>query len=1318
MRSRQTDAVPMTLISRLFAFLRCSRGATLSLLFVVITALVAAPGWGQKAEDDQPPVAGQQKPEEDEGDDNEGEEISHGLTEEEREFIARPVTELTPAEQKRRRDLIKKMQQNLRRDLEKNKETGAEPGEDDQGKDTPKQPVRRGGRVEVPNVNPPRTTPQRPSAADRRNPNKSAPKQPATSRNQPRTTPSTTPNQQPLVSGAISDAMILAPFDKRPYGFGLYNGTYQELVEFISRRSGLSLLDHVTPLDESFEGVINFTSPDDLSFHDALDQINDVLYSQVRPPLYLYLEEEPGKQPRLELYAIKELRSQLPEHRVFVTLAAVRDASLRGSDIIRVFFLPESASDMEVFNKLVSMVKDDHTLASLDDSGYIDYYGRVDELEKMLEYLLKFKHLFTSEGQLERIALNHITPSDASVQISTMVENVVSEAVVAPRGGANRRGGNKDALTPESEYVIVIPDDAHNSLLVKGLAYKINEIRNILKAIDIPDEPVEVPSDPVVVVLENVQAEDAAELLNQVVNGQEGKGGAKAARKRAKPRGKTVAASAPAEDETLEIIPAPRSNALILQGPDELITFAREFIAEVIDLPAEDIRSFRRVPISNRDPVELQAVIKSMITGAQGRPKKGEDQFQIEVVGNSLVFVGDRSEMDQAAALISELDVPDVDAVTTFVVELERAEPSFVIEILQSFDTTKAEGGGKGKARRGGGNRFFADDVAGMIYFTGTQREWEGDILPMIQKIDSTAKRSEGTGRLVQLDHADAAEVIAVLTAIHPPARKGKEATGPTFVVAPQGLIVAGNVSPAMMTSIEDTIKVLDVDPDDFTEGTVTRQFELQHADPIEVRDAILALLATKVSTPRAKGAKRRQGSKATTDEGEALAVVVTDTGLIVDTIPDKFEEIEQIITMMDVPTSVETIVLERFAIHHADINELAIQLQPLLELKMAEVEGRDPSGKARKSDTKFNVQADGRTGSLLVSAPQKLIDYAADVLTELDVPLEEEHKQLTAIYDCVNASASELAGILVAVFGDATAPTPAPSAAKGPRARRGPGARPKVHTGDDVEIIALPGDQAINVIAYSQEILDKVLIQAEEIDMRSKSGEKETRKFRLMYADVDDVADWLIDMLDQPARGAPKTEEDDFWVQDTGPKIGKDMRVLPNYETRTLIVVAPPEKMVAAAALIQQFEDMANPNTEDGGGEVVVEPAPYDLLELQYVNAFDAVEKGDRILDKLLGFDRPVTIDFFTEDTMVIKGRRQLYQFVKDTIRKHVDTEDALVRRTKIDYFNIPAAMPPEQVFKFIQNNMDDVRIDIQDMPQPGENANGLVKEIVTQTP
>jgi type II secretory pathway component GspD/PulD (secretin) len=1278
-------------------------------------------------------------------------DVDVGLTDEEQALLARDITKLSSDEKRERVRIMKKMADHLAKAYPKNQAksksnpdnpSGAKPAR------TPARPKAKGPRIDPkakaktdgekdatknardrgasrrssPN-NERKTTPpaKRPKPGDARGSDEDRGKTTGAEKT-PRKTPQTPPARSGQDSGSketerprstrdsnvlipdLPDENYFLPWDQRDYAFGVTDADYVEFVEIFGRAASLPILGVPVPLSNPPDGRISYTSGTALlDFYSTLHQVNDLLYNQINPPLYLYLfiDPENAQNVRLELDAVREFRTKLPEARVFTSLEQVDTSGLHGTDIIRVFFRPESAADMEVFNELVSKILGDRVLVSLEDAGYIDFYGRIDDLAKMRQFMKKFEPLFGNDsGDVQRLPVMHMKPSDALDIIMSLVENVVAEAGTAtarkPRAG--KKGGN---ISFESEQVIVIPDDKHKSLIVVGLPYKIAEIQKVLKMIDIPDAE-DPPRPPIVVPLEFIKAEDAKDIVEEVVN-RAAAAGAKNDDDKKKRRPRVLRATSA---DQLQVSVDDRRNALILQGPQELVDFALEFIKNYVDIPVPDNSLIRQRTVEHRGAAEVAEILAKMFAG--GPKKKGAERFRIEPFANTVIYTGDPESLDQAEALLATLDVPQGEKPTTFFVELERAEPSFVVELMQSVLTGSAAKP-KGKARRkpASGGNLFADDRNHLVYYTGKESEWQETILPMIQKIDSSVKDGEGgSGVLMQLHHADPVVVIGTLEALFP---KPKGAKGPTFVLAPGGLLIAGVDSVQDMSSITETIALLDTDK--YDQVRETRRFEIHHADPKQIHDNIRALFAAEIGGKGGGGKKKRAAAPRGALQ-EAVTVTQVEGGLIVKATPEDMVEVESLIALMDLASPKEEVLLRSYKVQHADATELAGKLEPLLLTKLNELsDGKDTKAK-KNNKAKLTVQADTRIDSIIISAPMVIHDFAEEVMATLDVPVEDLGPKQTAIYRCVNASAADLAGILNSMF--TGSPTPKPTAKPKGR-KKGPQRSVKATPGSEIEIVSLPGDQAISVAAPTQEELDQVLDRAHQIDAESTSDSKLTRRFDVAYADVSDVAKWLVEMLDTKPRAAKKAkgddEFDDWFSYEEKPNIGTDITTLANYDTRSVLVVATPDRMLAAQSLIEMFDAQANPET------ILTVDLPWEVFSPEHVPALETLETANRYLETLFGFDAPVSLDLLDSETLVMKGNRKHFDQVKDILKTYVDTPDRAAKsadRTVVGFLRLPSGVPQDQLLQMIQANMQGVDFEVDGfMPGDSPPADALIEEV-----
>ncbi|MCH8968417.1 MAG: hypothetical protein IIA66_04795 [Planctomycetes bacterium] len=1296
--------------------------------------------------------------------------IDDGLTDEEREFIDRPISELTPEERKRRDEILNKMKEHLLEMMEKREQIKKEQGLDKK-KGTkppttarPKRPVRR--------PTPPSKGGE-PKGKKEEVKKEDAAKRPPIARPRKMYTP---PGAEPPTE---PEDNYRQPFDERQYSFGLRNGSYIELVEMFARKTGLPVLGLPVKLvgARPEDSLITYVSAELTDFRTTLHQINDLLFYEVLPPLYLYYNTD---EFRLELDAFKELRFKLPPSRLFTSIEAVKlevaQAKLMQSDIVRVFFRPESAADMRVFNEQVSNMFGEWVLmTTVEGTGVIDYTGRVDILEKIQDYMVIIGPMLTGEAELTILPVEYIEPSEALEKLMVLVDNVITGASEGNfRGRRTSRGRNvkNDPSTSEAQKILVIPDDDYDVLLVRGLPYKVAEVKKILEVIDRPPADPDFP-DPVVIKLEHAQAESAAEILEEIVNGGR------------KPRIRTTSRSKKGEtsrvvtssgNDELRIIPYPRSNSLVLLGPQERIDHAKRIIADFLDKEFEN--KFLQVRVEHADPDQIAAKVLSLLAPPGKKGDRGPENLNIEVIGSVLFVRGEPAMMNTAASLIKELD-GQMPKPTTFVVRLENAKPSEVVNYLRLIMAQSAAPSPKGKrAARQSSNvsRFVADDATSRVFFRGSQREWEHEILPLIELFDEAREEDGGSIEFVEIKYADPNNIVSMLNTVYGGPKRGKpgDQDGPQFIPTPRGVIITGTVSGSEIKHIRQMIDLMDPDLNEFEKRTfmlaniepeevkeaiislfiaptagggtrrppkggasapaqtirmalipggiivhapkedmpelaefieqldsddssvkfVRRNFDLEHADPLVVQEAIQNLFST-AGAP--KGGKRRTEPGAL--DKNTIRTSISARSIIVFAAEDRFDEIERIIQTLDRPAAEDGIVTRRFEMIYADAEVVADQIEQMLEIKLAETQLR-ASGKAKARARQASLSVLANTNSIWVTAPLSIVEYAAELVPELDRE-EGEIEVIYKIYDCVNARADDLADLLNMLYSGGGIQTSRRSGDKkkdaSARARDRIKRRLAGDGPENLNIVALPGNQALS-ISGPRNMVEQALVRAIEIDHKIIDDGLLTKTFTLLWADVDDVAEGIIEMLGEKTRGAARkaSADLDLWDFETGPRRAGDISVWPRYQTSTLMVVAPADKMVLIEAFIEHCENIDNPDTD-----APVLPEPFVLYRPKYLGAYEIVTMTRTVISTVYPNSLPVDLDYLNRNTVVLKGTRRYFDEVLNLITKYVDTEENAGAVEPVTSFlpPVPGSMHAEQVIRMVSRILTDIDVEAQNM-------------------
>ena len=1298
--------------------------------------------------------------------------IDDGLTDEEREFIDRPISELTPEERKRRDEILNKMKEHLLEMMEKREQTKKEQGLDKK-KGTkppttarPKRPVRR--------PTPPSKGGE-PKGKKEEVKKEDAAKRPPIARPRKMYTP---PGAEPPTE---PEDNYRQPFDQRYYSFGLRNGSYIELVEMFARKTGLPVLGLPVKLvgARPEDSQITYISAELTDFRTTLHQINDLLFYEVLPPLYLYYNAD---EFRLELDAFKELRFKLPPSRLFTSIEAVKlevaQAKLMQSDIVRVFFRPESAADMRVFNEQVSNMFGEWVLmTTVEGTGVIDYTGRVDILEKIQDYMVIIGPMLTGEAELTILPVDYIEPSEALEKLMVLVDNVItgaSEGNFRGRRTGRGRSAKNDPSTSEAQKILVIPDDDYDVLLVRGLPYKVTEVKRILEVIDRPSADKDLP-EPVVVKLRHAQAEAVAETLDDLINGGR-RSPAVRSPKRGK-KGETPRAGSSSSDE-LRIYPIVRTNSLFLLGPKELIEHAKYIITEKLDVEVET--TYRIVPIEKGNPEQIIGTVESLLTQPGKKPgDRSARTVNMEILGDKIYISGEPAMMSVAEQLIRELDGGTIESDRVFVHRLKNAKPSEVVNYLRLIAVPGAEPVAKGKrasrtARKVA--RFFDDDATGRVFFHGSPREWEDKILPLIELFDEVREKDGGSIEFVEIKYADPNNIVSMLNSVYGGPKRGKpgDDDGPQFIPTPRGVIITGTVSGSEIKHIRQMIDLMDPDLNEFEKRTfmlaniepeevkeaiislfiaptagggtrrppkggasapaqtirmalipggiivhapkedmpelaefieqldsddssvkfVRRNFDLEHADPLVVQEAIQNLFST-AGAP--KGGKRRTEPGAL--DKNTIRTSISARSIIVFAAEDRFDEIERIIQTLDRPAAEDGIVTRRFEMIYADAEVVADQIEQMLEIKLAETQLR-ASGKAKARARQASLSVLANTNSIWVTAPLSIVEYAAELVPELDRE-EGEIEVIYKIYDCVNARADDLADLLNMLYSGGGIQTSRRSGDKkkdaSARARDRIKRRLAGDGPEDLNIVALPGNQALS-ISGPRKMVEQALVRAIEIDHKIVDDGLFTKTFTLLWADVDDVAEGIIEMLGEKARGgARKASADlDLWDFETGPRRAGDISVWPRYQTSTLMVVAPADKMVLIEAFIEHCENIDNPDTD-----APALPEPFVLYRPKYLGAYEIASMTRTVISTVYTNSLPVELDYLDRNTVVLKGTRRYFDEVLELITKYVDTEENAGAVEPVTSFlsPVPGNMHAEQVIRMVSRILTDIDVEAQNM-------------------
>ncbi|MCH7993226.1 MAG: hypothetical protein IIB57_02155, partial [Planctomycetes bacterium] len=274
--------------------------------------------------------------------------------------------------------------------------------------------------------------------------------------------------------------------------------------------------------------------------------------------------------------------------------------------------------------------------------------------------------------------------------------------------------------------------------------------------------------------------------------------------------------------------------------------------------------------------------------------------------------------------------------------------------------------------------KFTADDDLGRLYILCSEREWLV-YKPLIDQLESESPSAEFV--ILTVENISADDAVDKIKSLLFPSQIDKIRFETT-----DGQIIITGASEQDLVTIRLLLKEFDVAVE-----TVKHTFEIKYADPSELVSAIQTLFAEgggatgrpapKPTGPRGKG--RAKGGSAKRSSAGSITIVELGQFLIVETTPEKMEQIAEFITEFDVDDDQREVrVYEDFP-PGTDLDQLATDLEALLS-------GASPKGP--RGPKKSSVGGGAAAGPRIVARNEtrKMVIFAdADAFEEIEKFLE-----------------------------------------------------------------------------------------------------------------------------------------------------------------------------------------------------------------------------------------------------------------------------------------------------------------------------------------
>jgi len=939
-----------------------------------------------------------------------------------------------------------------------------------------------------------------------------------------------TPPKQASTPLDIAPAEDNTPPEDRMYGFAIKNGTYAQLVEGFARQTGLGVIGNAPT------GQVTFVTNEKLTFDQALGRIRMILFNfKSHEPYWLYRTPT-----HLQITRVTDFYRILPLKRMYPSVEAFREAHLPDDEIALVVYTPKAGSVANL-NQLRDWLPDYVRISALGDQNRLTIFGLVTDIDKYLD-LIK---LFPGEGDdprvIVRIEIQHLSPSDALNKLSAImnIDGGSNAARPSPRGGRGR-GDPSDLQNIAEPPVSIVPDDSQGVLIVRAMQNKVDEMKHVLKFIDVDVSAQNPP--PAIIMLKHARADNIVPIVQQLIAASASPGGAVKTTKRMRRSNKSKVGSAQvATADSITLLAHPAENAIIVLAADESdFDQVRRFV-DMLDVSADV--EWTRIALKHGEAEELKRTLDEMIPTTTGKGAKKEStghQIVVDPAGDGLWYTGSEETLKKINDIIAILDVAKT-PVTLHSIRLVYRKPSFVVDMIHQWEETsggstpsRIEIAAK-KVRRSAASRsksppapsgsFTADDETMMLLALCTDAKWD-KYLAFIKSVDTPANLGAPFERLA-VKHIDAEKAAEELSHI---IGTNTFDSGIRMVPSNGSLLIMG-ANPQEIEQISAFLAEIDK-PSQIEKRTYT----IRYAKPPEIKEIIESLVNDTQVPPRSPRTSKRKGmldsrsksgaSKVIsvaggTSASSELTIIEYGNKLIVRGTPAQHEEVAAIIDEFDVQDGQpELKVYEDFP-PGADLEAITETLRSVLT---GSKQPRRPGRRAKDAATGAVVPEGPQfipqpaVGRLIVIAEPSLFPDIERLLDVLRVG-SEEPKIMVAVIPVQNADTKELVERIEPILelkvknlieaGKLGASGVDPVASKAKAKLRG---RISKATSDRYHIEA-DGERRKIVVAAPQVIVDEIRSLVRELDKPTGKGEVVFKTVNLMNAQPGEMVKALREM-------------------------------------------------------------------------------------------------------------------------------------------------------------------------------------------------------------
>ena len=516
-------------------------------------------------------------------------------------------------------------------------------------------------------------------------------------------------------------------------------------------------------------------------------------------------------------------------------------------------------------------------------------------------------------------------------------------------------------------------------------------------------------------------------------------------------------------EDVVTITALPKTNAVMVAGTAQRLSDAAGLIKQLDTETISPKMEFRVYPLVHAKPTKVISLLEKLL--AEYRKSRPNEPIAItaDEPTRSIVVTAQGKTFEQVEKILAAIDIePAVAATNVAVIALVKADADALADVLNEMLRPSAEGQVTDEARalqehvrrlRVSGRdgkalpeldlnkpiKISADSAnegSNSLIISSTPENIIA-LTAIVRMMDTVPISEEAGVKLVQLKHADAESVLAVLQDIftqgaknlsgrtggpvagkaEPTKTEGKGLVRPLNVSADprtNTLVLSGSVETLALA--QRVIAELDTETDGL--ATEVKLFQLRFADATKMAP-ILESVFSEDDSPSAEAEGLRThvtrlirngaaGGKLATDFAKTRSAMTIEADELTNTLvvaarQDMMPLIADVIHSMDIPGAGSMNSVRIFPLTHADATRLAAVIEGLYS---------GPNAKLIRVEDTPTIQVDTRTNSLVVSASQSTFAMVLSLLKSLDAEVPVELRDIRLI-PLANADAVALAAVV-----------------------------------------------------------------------------------------------------------------------------------------------------------------------------------------------------------------------------------------------------------------------------------------------------------------